>query len=673
MIKKIFGSLFSNNETSDSNTSEPENKKNMSWFERIKQFNGKVEHLVVFNSKLLIFIMLLFFVYLLFASVFQPETFSINEINVHSSLKEKGYNSTFIAKKISYHITNIVNEVPEKLTAMFSSGEREKNEILYNKILEKYTKKEIKIDMDVDVGGINLPLKDLTKTARSLFDVEDKSLDGDLTVEKDLVVMTLGFNSNGINQSYKSVKYDLQDSDTTKLFDVIGKLTNESAKFVLAQYDPLVTLLIDFNPNKVYSSRNLTWKEEIYTEDQRLQILKDMCLDENKDHEIAVWAYAITGAIYSEKFNHLKKLVPKYNMLAIQNYQKAIEMDPSFIDIVGIDLANSYFNLNDPQSIQNVIMTYKQMIKSNPKNLKVHQKLLAIYSDQKDEQAYSLALEDAFRNGLYIPENKKNRSQYERYKEKERMNTKHTDAVEAETMQKGSFPKLFEEILKMNNSRIGVSEQILLVTNEYISSKDAILQTFEKTNDQWVEKFAKTSVTIGRSGFAPYRKKREGDGKTPTGIFYLGPVYSYPGEKVNTKMEYWEASENDYWIDDVQSDQYNRWVISPTDPKSDKVSREVMKRNDILYKYGIAIHYNMDQQKGKGSVIVVHVLEAEKPTAGCIAVPEEDLLDIIGWLDPVKKPLIIMGNLEELITQTISEPELNENDKYNWKKEKYKP
>ena len=234
-------------------------------------------------------------------------------------------------------------------------------------------------------------------------------------------------------------------------------------------------------------------------------------------------------------------------------------------------------------------------------------------------------------------------------------------------------PELFEKLLTLNKARIGNSEQIVLVTNENGKSIDVIIQLFEKINGQWVEKFTKTKGTIGRNGFARYKEKVEGDGKTPTGIFYLGPVFSYPGHKISTKMKYWEAGENDYWIDDKKSNQYNRWVTSDVNP-APNVSCEPMKRTDDKYKYGVAIQYNMDQIKGKGSVIVVHVLiKPGLETAGCIAIPEKELIQIIGWLDPAKKPTLIAGTVDELLTKPVSGPGLDNNDKYIWKKEEYAP
>ena len=407
----IPGGWFKGKDPSEKGPVTENSGKEKGWFSSVQRFNDKIERIVAFNSKLLIFITLLFFVYLLFASVFQDETFSINQINVHSSLVEKGYNSTFVAKKISHNITSLVNEVPDKLFFMFASGEeKEQNQLLFDRIMGKYLKKEIKIDMDVSVGGFNLPLRDLTRTARSLFDMEDKSLDCDLTVEDNLIIMTLGFNSNGINKSYKNIKYNFQPNDSTKKFDVIDSLARETAKFVLSQYDPLVTILIDYNAHVVYSSDDKQWEEHIYTEQKRLNILEEMYLNHKKDKEMAIWAHAFTGAIYTDIYR--RSGLPEDEKAAIQHFNKAVEMDASFIDIAGLDLANIYYQRSDKK---NEIITYKQMIKSDPDNTQIHQKLLFIYSDLDNKEDYFEVLKDAFKNGLYISEDKMKRSPYQKF------------------------------------------------------------------------------------------------------------------------------------------------------------------------------------------------------------------------------------------------------------------
>jgi len=407
---------------SGENTVEENNSGNKSWFSSIQNFNDKIAQLVAFNTKLLMFVMLIFFIYLILASILQGETFSVNELNVHPSIEEKGYNSAFIAKKISYDIATIVNEVPDKLFAMFSAGvSREKNEILYQRIVDKYVKKEIKIDMDVNVGGVSIPLRRLTKTARSAFGVENKSLDGDLTVEDDLLIMTLGLNSNGINKGYQSIKYHYNPSDSAKVFDIIEVVTKDAARFVLSKYDPLVTLLIDFNPDLVYSSRDSVWKERVYKDHERLKILKELYLNDKKDLEMAIWAHAITGAIYFEKFGRLE--LSNYKSYSIYHFKKAIEMNPSFVDIVGMDLASIYLDSEDSASINEGINTYEEMIWSDPMNIEIHTKLIKIYAKQENTMAYYRVLEDAFKHGLYLSDRDLKRSQYKAYRDQDKFNT----------------------------------------------------------------------------------------------------------------------------------------------------------------------------------------------------------------------------------------------------------
>jgi hypothetical protein len=147
-----------------------------------------------------------------------------------------------------------------------------------------------------------------------------------------------------------------------------------------------------------------------------------MYLNEKKDKELALWSQAITGCIYTDIFSRRKK-IQEYNTIAIQHFEKAVEMDASFIDIVGLDLANAYKNVEDSTSLQNVIKTYKRMIKSSRDNMLIYQKLFDIYSVQNNEEEYFIALEQAFKNGLYIPEDKINRSQYKKFNKLEQFKT----------------------------------------------------------------------------------------------------------------------------------------------------------------------------------------------------------------------------------------------------------
>lgn len=190
--------------------------------------------------------------------------------------------------------------------------------------------------------------------------------------------------------------------------------------------------------------------------------------------------------------------------------------------------------------------------------------------------------------------------------------------------------------------KIGKSSQILLVTTDngfFFAEQKAY--TLEKINNQWKSVFEPFNAVIGKNGFAKPGEKREGDGKTPSGIYPLKMTFGYD-ESIKTKMPYRQAFVDDLWVDDVNADDYNRWVKKE---KTQAKSYEKMKRDDNLYKYGIVIEYNTNPVvKGYGSAIFFHVWGGENiTTEGCVAVSEENIIKILEWLDPKAGPLIIMG------------------------------
>ena len=197
-------------------------------------------------------------------------------------------------------------------------------------------------------------------------------------------------------------------------------------------------------------------------------------------------------------------------------------------------------------------------------------------------------------------------------------------------------------LLTPYENKIGQSTQMMLVRERRcIFSSGYYAYTLEKDQDDWKGVSGPMKATIGENGFALPGEKREGDGKTPSGIFSLKRTFGYD-KTVKTKMSYRQASEEDLWVDDPNATDYNQWVKQG---ETGAASYEKMKREDGQYKYGIVIEYNTDPViKGHGSAIFFHVWEGKDfPTAGCVAVSEEDIIKIFEWLDPNAFPLIIMG------------------------------
>jgi L,D-peptidoglycan transpeptidase YkuD (ErfK/YbiS/YcfS/YnhG family) len=210
---------------------------------------------------------------------------------------------------------------------------------------------------------------------------------------------------------------------------------------------------------------------------------------------------------------------------------------------------------------------------------------------------------------------------------------------------RGKIPLFMEEFVDGNASHIGKSGQLIFATNTDPASSLITVHLLERNQHAWKLASPAFKATVGEKGFAPINQKREGDGKSPTGMFPLGTAFGY-APSVKTRMPYRQATDDDFWVDDPDAKDYNKWVRGQ--PR--RATFEKMRREDDLYKYGVVIEYNMNPiVKGKGSAIFLHIWRGEeKPTLGCVAMSEDKILRLLGWLDPGKRPLIVMGTESEL-------------------------
>lgn len=183
------------------------------------------------------------------------------------------------------------------------------------------------------------------------------------------------------------------------------------------------------------------------------------------------------------------------------------------------------------------------------------------------------------------------------------------------------------------------SRQAVIVIPDRRVPHRATVTLWERQQDEWQMTGKVMAATVGRSGIAPSDSKREGDGRTPSGTFDLKRAFGY-AKDADTGLDYRMVSTYDFWVDDPTSDQYNRWVRV----KPEARSYETLRRDDDLYKYAVVVEYNTGPiVRGAGSAIFLHVWKDENTaTAGCIALKEDHLKQILGWLDAAKNPVIFI-------------------------------
>ena len=201
------------------------------------------------------------------------------------------------------------------------------------------------------------------------------------------------------------------------------------------------------------------------------------------------------------------------------------------------------------------------------------------------------------------------------------------------------------ELIKANKEKLNNVDQLVVAINNNDSANKAIVIALEKVNKKWKIKLGPVQASIGRTGFALPGEKIEGDGKSPTGVFGLGQLYTYEAS-VKTSLPYIQTNSEDKWIDDPNHENYNTHIRGNTTAKS----FEHLKLSSIDYKYCMVIEYNTHPVvKGKGSAIFFHLASPNyDPTAGCVAIQESDMDQILLWLDPNKQKEILMGNKNHL-------------------------
>lgn len=198
------------------------------------------------------------------------------------------------------------------------------------------------------------------------------------------------------------------------------------------------------------------------------------------------------------------------------------------------------------------------------------------------------------------------------------------------------------------------SRQLLLSVSHDWGATRAIVRRYERAGGTapWRPVGDPLPASLGRTGLAwgrglqegglPGPTKREGDGKSPAGVFLLRGATGYaPAPPPGTRLPYTQARPGLKCVDDPASDYYNQ-VVELTEHKDWK-SEEDMLRKDELYRLVVIVGHNDDpRQPGAGSCMFLHIRAASTSvTAGCTAFDAEGMETIVRWLDPASRPVLV--------------------------------
>lgn len=212
------------------------------------------------------------------------------------------------------------------------------------------------------------------------------------------------------------------------------------------------------------------------------------------------------------------------------------------------------------------------------------------------------------------------------------------------------------------------STQMIVVTTPDWNAVDGQLHRYERgnTNDAWREVGEPIAIVVGKHGMgwgiglrgtngprvrgASDPVKKEGDGKSPAGVFALGTAFGDAAQALaGMKLPYVELTPSIECVDDPHSKFYNR-VLDRHSVAADWNSSEHMRDVGEAYRWGIVVGHNggAAQTNGKppipggGSCVFLHIWSGRgHGTAGCTAMAQSNLETLLTWLDPKREPILV--------------------------------
>lgn len=224
------------------------------------------------------------------------------------------------------------------------------------------------------------------------------------------------------------------------------------------------------------------------------------------------------------------------------------------------------------------------------------------------------------------------------------------------------------------------ARQLVLVTADGWDATEATLRRYERATPgtTWRPVGEAVPVTLGRTGMAwgagegggPLEGmpagarsgalvKREGDGRSPAGAFPLLAAFGYGAADttVRSRLPFLPVADGTVCVDDAASPLYNAVVDRAAAGRARWTSAERMRRV-AGYRQGVVVGYNgawvrgasgtvrtpgaRAPRAGRGSCIFLHVWDGpDEPTAGCTAMDEAALAEVVAWLDPRARPALV--------------------------------
>ena len=184
---------------------------------------------------------------------------------------------------------------------------------------------------------------------------------------------------------------------------------------------------------------------------------------------------------------------------------------------------------------------------------------------------------------------------------------------------------------------VAVRQLITVQAPSYLATY-ATLRAYRVVDGRRTLVFGPWQARVGYNGVARPGRKREGDGKTPSGTYGFS-FYFGVQPRLGFAFPFRHAYVYDVWDDDSSSPRYNEWV----DQRRHNPGRDPEPMHQApAYDYAAVIAYNTARVPGRGSAIFLHV-GTGSATAGCVSLPRPELIRVLHWMRPAADPQITIS------------------------------
>jgi L,D-peptidoglycan transpeptidase YkuD (ErfK/YbiS/YcfS/YnhG family) len=177
------------------------------------------------------------------------------------------------------------------------------------------------------------------------------------------------------------------------------------------------------------------------------------------------------------------------------------------------------------------------------------------------------------------------------------------------------------------SNAVGDATQVVSVMST--GGSNATMDIYQRTAAGWQALRSGIPTHVGSAGMAPQAKSEVP--ATPMGVYTLDSAFG-TAPNPGTGLPYTQVGPNHWWSGDDHSPTFNSMQVCQ---KAQCPFNTAESENLQIpqYKHAVVMGVNKNKTPGGGAAFFFHTTDG-KPTEGCVAVDDAQLVSIMKWLRP---------------------------------------